>query len=151
MGLDREFVILVAAGILSLAIVALTGLEHIVVGAALVAVVVALALVLALARFGPDRVPLEVYVRRRIAWSRNARRYSYVPSTSPPPVEVSRSAPVAPSPRPAFRPITWTTDAGAAYGAATALALIASGYFLIWIQAGGATELAEVWRMLLGR
>ena len=151
MGLDREFVILVVAGVLSLVIVALAGLEHIVVGAALVALVVALALVLALARFGPDRVPLEVYVRRRIAWSRSARRYSYVPPTSPPPVEMPRSAPASPSPRPAFRPITWTPDASAAYGAATALALIAAGYFLIWIQAGGATKLAEVWRMLLGR
>ncbi len=148
MGLDREFVILVVAGFLGLGVIAVAGVDHLVLGGVLVALIAALALFLALARFGPDRVPLETYVRRRIAWARSARRYAYFRPTSPPAPPVSHSAS---PPRPALKPVTWTTDEGAAYGAAVALALVVSGYFLVWIQAGGATELAEVWRMLLGR
>jgi len=148
MGMDREFLILVAAGLLSLLVIGIAGVEHFVVGAVLVATVVAVALVLALARFGPDRVPLETYLVRRMRYARGPKRYSYLRPAPRPRVAVTSEPPAPAAPR--ARPVTWQADdPGAAYGLATALAMIAGAYFLLWLGRGGADELAMLWRVLL--
>ena len=150
MGLDREFVILVVAGLLGLAVVAVAGVEHLVLGGVLVAMIAALALFLALARFGPDRVPLETYILRRLAWARSARRYTFVRGVEAPAAPPAQMRPRQQSRPPVLRPVTWAPSPSAAYGAAVGLALVVSGYFLVWLQTGGAAELADVWRMILG-
>jgi len=151
MGLDREFLILITAGILALLVIGVAGVDHFVIGAILVAIIIALALLLALARFGPDRVPLEVYLKRRWRYARAPRRYTYVqPSPRQPAMPPPDPTPATPSSPPSPQPVTWQwQDAGAAYGLAAALVLIAGGYFLVWMGRGGADELAALWRFLL--
>jgi len=154
MGFNREFILLVAAGVVSLIIIFVAGLDHIVVGSVLVFLVVGFALFLAVARFGPDRVPLEVYLARLIAWHRRQRRFSYLRPTSPPPMAPSSepapaSPPAPPKPsRPSLAPIQWMPSSSAAYGLATTLAVVAGAYFLLWLQHGGAWEIARTLQAL---
>ncbi len=149
MGMDREFIILISAGILSLVIIGTAGVEHIVTGSIVVALIVGLALMLALARFGPDRVPLESYLWRRWRYARSPRRYAYLqphPGTS-----IDSARPRSPA-NARWKPVSWELqDIGAAYGLATAFVLIGGGYFLLWLGNGGSEELALVWRFLLSR
>ncbi len=154
MGFNREFVLMVAAGVLSLLIIFVSGLDHLAAGSVLVFLVVGFALFLAMARFGPDRVPLEVYLVRRIAWHRRQRRFSYLRPASPPPPPPSVKpspaiSPQAPKPAPPpLAPIQWIPSSSAAYGLATTLAVVAGAYFLLWLQHGGLWEIARTLQLL---
>jgi len=50
---------------------------------------------------------------------------------------------------PKLTPLQWAPSSSAAYGMATVLALVASGYFFLWLQAGGAQDIARTLKFLL--
>jgi len=120
-------------------------------------------IVLALLRLGPDRIPLEEWLRRRIRFRLQARRYTFQqpgysqkdrwrlrkprsqakaresdehtsPSTQ---TQVSR-------PMESSRPLTFALDEIDIYPLVTVLLAVSGLYFLVWLAQGGAEEIARL-------
>jgi hypothetical protein len=104
--------------------------------------------ILALLRLGPDRIPLEEWLRRRIRFRLRARRYTY----QQPGFRQRRARP-APADRgaqpvrsPVFTPLTLSLDEVGVYPLVTVLLFVLGVYFLAWLTRGGAKEI----NLLLG-
>ena len=118
-------------------------------------------IVLALLRLGPDRIPLEEWLRRRIRFRLQARRYTFQqPGYSKkdrwrmgkqrsqaevraPEKYTSSSAPTQVSrPIEDYRPLSFALDEIGIYPLATVLLAVIGIYFLIWLAQGGLEEIA---------
>ena len=100
-------------------------------------VVLILFMALALVRMGPDRVPLEVFLQRRIKFATQERRYTYHGERQ---VEKPASIPAS---RPAhFRPIALQLDGSNVYWVVTIWLGVIGLYFVIWLQNSGAEEIS---------
>jgi len=100
-------------------------------------VVLILFMAWALVRMGPDRVPLEVFLKRRIKFATQVRRYTYHGDhqlEKPTPVQTTRTA--------HFRPIALQLDGSNVYWVVTIWLGVVGLYFVIWLQNGGAEEIS---------
>lgn len=106
----------------------------------------------ALLRVGPDRLPLEQWLLRRIRFHFQPRRYTYPqPFTTPvphaPPPPASPESDLAPQPvsaRPFAFPFHLAWDEGQGTSLVTALLVVVGADFLFWLGQGGAAELAAL-------
>ena len=115
-------------------------------------------MVLALLRLGPDRIPLEKWLRRRIRFRLQARRYTYQqpgyeakrPKEKKRQPEAKES--IQPMPAPAFgiQPVGLALEEIGIYPLATIFLGVVGIYFLSWLAQGGAAEISR-WFFLVGR
>lgn len=111
-------------------------------------VVFVLFMAAALMRFGPDRVPLEEWLKRKIGYHLRARKYTYQrPGYRPSPVERPQ-APPPPSPRPKptlpdAAPVTFEIEGDRLYHLAGAFLVVVGLYFIAWLSQGGAAAIAR--------
>ena len=117
-------------------------------------------MVLALLRLGPDRIPLEEWLRRRIRFRLQARRYTY----QQPGYEAKRlkekkrkqaaEEPVQPAPAPApvfgIQPVGLALEEIGIYPLATVFLGVVGIYFLFWLAQGGAAEISR-WFVVIAR
>ena len=143
-GWERNIVIFGAAGVVAVAGLFIGGVF---VGLVWTFFVLAVAMFLALGRFGPDHVPLETWLLRRWRYARSVRRYTYA---RPGATALGKPQVAAPAP-PSATPVTFTDDRGAYYGAVTVLMVVAGIVFLNWLRTGGDAALAHSLQMLFGR
>jgi hypothetical protein len=111
-------------------------------------------MVVALLRLGPDRVPPEVWLMRRVRYSMQARQYINQQTTSrrvkSMPASTTRPEPSAPMrSTPMFtpgvvRPVDLAWGEVGVYPLLTALLGVLGTYFLVWLARGGAEQLA-IW------
>jgi hypothetical protein len=122
-------------------------------------------ILLALLRLGPDRIPLEVWLLRRIRFRLQARRYTYQqpnyahkrswrlrrPRTDPAPSEdVPEPSPAPFADSPAFplgesyHPLTLALDEVGVYPLVTVLLAVIGIYFLAWLAQDGAAEVEHL-------
>lgn len=104
----------------------------------------------ALLRVGPDRIPLEVWLWRRLRFWLQTRRYTYQqaePSHPRPrgPGKRAVPAPVNPpavSPDAHSQPVVWAVAEVGVYPVVTVLLAVLGIDFLVWLVQGGTAELA---------
>jgi hypothetical protein len=117
---------------------------------------------LALLRLGPDRVPLEVWLLRRLRFWLSPHRFVYQRpgwkttfgrKTSRPVADPEKAeAPAAPGPQPlripqaGLRPLALALPEDGLYPLVTVLLGVLGVYFLAWLSQGGAEEIAAVFR-----
>jgi hypothetical protein len=118
-------------------------------------------IVLALLRLGPDRIPLEKWLLRRIRFRLRARRYTYQRpdyshkrpwwSKRQPSFEDARKSHSQPAPRmktPASspvescQPVALTIYEVGVYPLVSVLLTVIGIYFLVWLAQGGAAEIS---------
>jgi len=101
-------------------------------------VVLILFMAWALVRMGPDRVPLEIFLQRRVKFATQVRRYTYHGDhqlkNKPPPIPTSSSA--------HFRPIALQLNGSNIYWVVSIWLGVVGLYFVIWLQKGGAEEIS---------
>ncbi|MCX7634845.1 hypothetical protein QYE77_15045 (plasmid) [Thermanaerothrix sp. 4228-RoL] len=108
-----------------------------------------LGMAIALMRVGPDRLPPEQWLIRRLRYLRAARQYTYYkPQSSPQPP----SPPPVPEPPPrtpepsSFKPVQWAWD-DIGYSSLITVALAVLGvYLVVWLYQGGAAEIASLFK-----
>jgi len=136
----RTIAIFGGAAILAL-IGVLLALHHLIIGVAWIIFVLMVAIVIGMGRFGPDRVPLEIWVLRRWRYSRSVRRYTYAQGKP-----TSRSQPIQPEAQPKPSPLTpmsWEPDSSTAYGViGFLLAVVGTGFF-VWLANGGDATIGQ--------
>ncbi len=127
--------------------------------------VLVFAMVVALMRLGPDKVPLEVWLHRRWKYNKSARRYTYhtpqaSPSPAPPPSAPAPPSPPASPPRPsvsaqppaeplvALRPVSVDWEGAGVYNLVVVWLTVVGAYAVYWLQQGGADEIALLLRSL---
>lgn len=110
---------------------------------------------IALLRLGPDRIPFETWLWRRIRFRFQARRYTYQRSIPPPtPQPAPNSSATAPSEKPhSPRPITPILAFALPFRFAfeeigftplfTAFLTVVGVDFLVWLGQSGAAEIAQ--------
>lgn len=111
----------------------------------------------ALMRFGPDRVPVEEWLKRRIGYSLRARKYTYQqPGYTPTPVErpwapqePKKARPVQPAAAPLVAPVTLALEGSKVYHLAGSFLVVVGIYFLVWLSQGGAAAIAWDLEMML--
>jgi nitrate reductase NapE component len=117
-------------------------------------------IVLALLRLGPDRIPIEEWLRRRIRFRLQARRYTFqqpgYPQNDRCIGEKQRAQtkvrepeehtfPSAQSrPMETFRPLSFGLDEIGIYPLVTVLLAVIGIYFLVWLAQGGLEEIARL-------
>ena len=125
-------------------------------------IVLGLAMVGALARFGPDRVNLEVSLIRVWRRRRSPTRFTFQrPGYKSPPVDASQAdakpqvapqpkhqAPV-PAPAAAF-PIRFSLESDRLYSLAGVFLFVVAVYFLAWLAQGGAAAIGRDLQQILG-
>jgi hypothetical protein len=108
----------------------------------------------ALLRFGPDRVPLEEWLRRRIRFSARSQRFVFQQREWQPPANQPAPAPAAPAParaassvkpRPSLLPVDLAFDEIGIYPLVTVFLFVLGVYFVVWLANGGAGEIALLW------
>jgi hypothetical protein len=110
---------------------------------------------LALLRLGPDRIPLEEWLRRRLRFWLSPRRFVYHrPGWKLPPRRASTpgaaaEAPAAPGPQSIPMPKTSSRVAlalpqGGVYPLVTVFLAVLGAYFVAWLAQGGAAEIATI-------
>ncbi len=115
-----------------------------------------LGMILALLRVGPDRVPVEVWLMRRLRYARSARRYTYyhpqevAPEPEPQPAPLPPMPPVTHEPaspqRPAWKPVSMAWDEIGVGPLITLTLAILGAYLVVWLYQGGAAEIALFFR-----
>jgi len=109
--------------------------------------VLILFMVLALLRLGPDRVPPEIWLKRRIRYGMDVRKYVNQREPSSVGVATAQKA-EQPSPAPALQcqplDLAWT-EVGV-YPLLTAFLAVVAVYFSVWLAHGGAEQLAAWFR-----
>ena len=111
-------------------------------------------------RLGPDRVPLEVWLMRRVRYSMQARQYvnqqeatrraqpaptSMPAEKKPRAPQTPRTEPPAPLPSiPALHPLDLAWNEIGVYPLLTAFLAVVGVYFAVWLAQGGAQELS-IW------
>jgi len=117
----------------------------------------------ALLRFGPDRVPLEEWLRRRIRFSARSQRFVFQQRESgcplgnhwQPPVNQPAPAPATPAParsassvkpRASLLPVDLAFDEIGIYPLVTVFMFVLGVYFVVWLANGGADEIVLLFR-----
>ena len=100
-------------------------------------VVLMIFMALALIRLGPDRVPMEVFLKRRIKFATQVRQHTYhgERDTAIPTTHISRT----PS---HFHPLSLQLDDSNIYWVVSIWLAVVGVYFVIWLQNGGAEEIS---------
>ena len=100
-------------------------------------VVLMIFMALALIRLGPDRVPMEIFFKRRIKFATQVRQHTYhggrdtaIPSTHIPKTSSH------------IRPLSLQLDDRNIYWVVSIWLAVIGIYFVIWLQNGGAEEIA---------
>ena len=108
--------------------------------------VLILFMVLALLRLGPDRVPPEIWLQRRIRYGMDVRKYVNQREPSSVNVETTPQAtPSSPVPVAAqFQPLDLAWAEVGVYPLLTAFLAVVAIYFSVWLARGGADQLA-IW------
>ncbi len=134
-------------------------------------VILAIFMALALVRMGPDRIPLEEWLKRRIRFALSARKFTYQRTPKPvttPPVRKTTTkvistaelaAALAPAPEaetptaepvqgtlpfPAAKdpfPLTLTVEGVGVYRLMTFFLIVVGAYFVFWLATGGTQEM----------
>jgi hypothetical protein len=102
---------------------------------------------LALLRFGPDRVPTEVWLKRRFRYSMQTRQYVNQQTASHRNEAAgagSKADHKSAFSMPNFRPIDFAWDEIGVYPLLTVLLGVLGVYFAVWLKNGGAAELS-IW------
>lgn len=110
----------------------------------------------ALLRLGPDRIPLEEWLLRRIRYHFQARRYTYqqtIPHTPPPPktVQTQPQPPLQPAITPVLAvhlPFHLAFDEVGIYPLVTTLLAVLGMDFIFWLWQGGAAEIAALLQLI---
>ena len=106
-------------------------------------------MVLALLRLGPDRVPPEVWLMRRVRYGMDVRKYVNQKEPSSVGLE-SGEKPARPVPAPAaipqFQPLNLAWGEVGVYPLLTAFLGVVAVYFAFWLSRGGADQIA-IWFM----
>lgn len=106
-------------------------------------------MLLALLRVGPDRVPLEKWLKRRLRFAFKTRRYVYHRHRPKAPEEPAEpAAPRESEPAPAAPLVFDFDEVGVELLASAAMAVLGL-YTVVWLQAGGAEEVARVLNVLV--
>lgn len=143
---DRDLIVLAAgavAGILTLFLP-----FSLVVRAMIAGAVFVFSMVLALARFGPDRLPIEQLLARRIRYARSTRRYVYRRHTPPSATAPEPERP-PPPPKPAAQPVVFAVEEVGIEPVLTAALAVLGAYLAYWLYTGGGEELGNMIRLLL--
>jgi hypothetical protein len=160
---DRDMVVLIVGGA-----VALTGLflPFPLLGRMAVGVIILFAaMLIAVMRFGPDRVPIEEYLLRRLRFLRSAKRFNFYsqPKTQPGTQTRKRSQDRddeeewdefyrQPQPelsvQPRVSPVQLTAEnlPGGVYSLVTVFLAVVGVYIIFWIAQGGTEELLWIIR-----
>ena len=113
--------------------------------------VLILFMMLALLRLGPDRVPPEIWLKRRIRYGMDVRKY--VNQREPSGVSVAAAQPQqaerpgftpAPAAAAQFQPLDLAWAEVGVYPLLTAFLAVVAVYFSVWLARGGADQLA-IW------
>ena len=121
-------------------------------------------MVLALLRLGPDRIPFEEWLRRRIRFRLQARRYTYQQPGYDKPrkekkgrQEAEESEPLVATrptgarvPLSGFQPVGLALEEIGIYPLATVFLSVVGIYFLSWLAQGGATEIGRLFAIIGG-
>lgn len=116
--------------------------------AILAVVVLIIFMVIALLRLGPDRVPLEVFIKRRIQFAIQTRKYTYhggkPAANSPAPASVPREAsqPSWGASQALFMPMILAWEDVGVYWIVTAWLTVISVYFVYWLANGGSNQMS---------
>jgi hypothetical protein len=108
-------------------------------------------MVLALLRLGPDRVPPEVWLMRRVRYGMDVRKYvnqkepSSVVGDAGAAKTASRPA-SSPAPATQFQPLDLAWGEVGVYPLLTAFLGVVAVYFAFWLSRGGADQIA-IWFM----
>lgn len=113
----------------------------------------------ALLRLGPDRIPLEEWLMRRIRYHFQARRYTYQqpiahPQHTPPskPTQPDAPPPLQPAITPGFAvqiPFSLAFNEVGVYPLVTAFLAVLGVDFIAWLWQGGAAEIATLFQFIL--
>ena len=108
---------------------------------AMAVVILVIAMALAFARFGADRLTLEQYLKRQLVFRFQPRRYSYFRKgdaiKSPPGLSQAR--------RPVIVPITFRLDQADLYWLMTVWLAVIGTYVVYWAQVLGGMKQAAFW------
>ena len=116
--------------------------------AILAVVVLVIFMVVALLRLGPDRVPLEVFLKRRIQFASQARKYSYhggkpasnsASSASPAQAAASPEREIAAA---LSRPMTLAWEEVGVYWIVTAWLAVIAVFVVYWLANGGSNQVS---------
>jgi hypothetical protein len=99
----------------------------------------------ALLRLGPDRIPLEAWLGRRLRFALERRRFTYLRAGWEQP------ASYPPAPAPEARPLALALEEVGLYPLASALLSVVAAYTLAWLGRGGALEVARSLGLILGK
>lgn len=101
-------------------------------------------MVLALLRLGPDRVPPEVWLLRRVRYGLDVRKYVNQKEPSGLGLETSSKPDRPAAPTIQFQPIDLAWSEVGIYPLLTAFLAVVAIYFTFWLARGGADQIA-VW------
>jgi hypothetical protein len=105
-------------------------------------------MVIALLRLGPDRVPVEVFLTRRIRFMRESRLYTYNGGkrTSDTPASQAAAATQAMtesrSPALAYQPLMLDWEGVGVYWIVTAWLTLIGAFFVHWLATGGSSQIS---------
>lgn len=99
-------------------------------------------MVLALLRLGPDRVPPEVWLLRRVRYGLDVRKYVNQKEPSGLGLETSSKPDRPTAPTLQFQPIDLAWSEVGVYPLLTAFLAVVAIYFTFWLARGGADQIA---------
>jgi hypothetical protein len=102
-------------------------------------VVLMIFMALALIRLGPDRVPMEVFLKRRIKFATQVRQHTYHGGRD---TNATIPSPRIPRATSHFRPLSLQLDDSNIYWVVSIWLAVVGIYFVIWLQNGGAEEIS---------
>jgi hypothetical protein len=107
-------------------------------------VILVIAMALAFARMGADRLTLEQYIKRQLVFRYQPRKYSYfqkekTPARSAPTVGLQRAV------RPSFGPLTLDFTEKGLYWLMTVWLTVIGAYVVYWAHFTGGLEKAAFW------
>jgi len=151
---ERDLVILGAGGLLAVFALFLPLSFGGKVAAGITVLIVFMAL--ALLRLGPDRVPPEQYLLRRVRFALQPRKHTYhqeQPALSPaqllhppPPPAAEKSGRRAEPLEAPARPASLAFDEVGVYPLASVFLAVVGAYFVAWLSQGGADEISRLLR-----
>ena len=106
-------------------------------------VLLVISMALAFARFGPDRLTLEQYLKRQLIFRFQPRRYSYFKKGEP--NQTSTIPLLRDARRPVIGPITFRMDETGLYWLMTAWLAVIGSYVVYWAQYLGGMKQAAFW------
>ncbi len=141
---DRDLSILGAGAVAAILCLMLPWTFAVKVAAAVVLLVIAMAL--AFARMGADRLTLEQYLKRQIIFRFQPRKYSYFQKEKPRPTDVPAAVAQPESTvRTSLVPLTLDLTNKGLYWLMTVWLIVISVYILYWAQFLGGLDQAAFW------